>query len=87
VVYAQEETLSPRRVVTAVVRTDSAAFSYAPVRTDAPLPRALAAGLLHDLYSRTVRLPIRIGDTLIENVAGSGVRVVFTRSLPPADIP
>ena len=84
--YAQEELLSPKRIVTAVVRTDSAAFPYAPVRTDVPLPRALAEGLLHELYSRTVRLPVRMGHVLIENVAGSGVKVLFTRSLPPADI-
>jgi CxxC motif-containing protein len=85
VAYAEEETLSPKRIVTAVVRTDSEAFPYAPVRTDVPLPRALAAGLLQDLYSRTVRLPVRMGSILVDNVAGTGVKVVFTRSLPPAE--
>ncbi len=87
VTYAQEETLSPKRIVTAVVRTDSEAFPYAPVRTDVPLPRALAAGLLQDLYARTVALPVRMGAVLIDDVAGTGVKVVFTRNLPPAEVP
>jgi CxxC motif-containing protein len=86
-VYAREELLAPRRTVTAVVRTDSAAFPYAPVRTDAPLPRGLADGLLQSLYSRIVTLPVRMGATLIADVGGTGVKVIFTRSLPPAAVP
>ena len=86
-VYAREELLAPRRTVTAVVRTDSAAFPYAPVRTDSPLPRGLADGLLQLLYSRIVALPVRMGATLIADVDGTGVKVIFTRSLPPAEVP
>jgi hypothetical protein len=37
-VYAREEILSPKRIVTAVVRTDSAAYPYVPVRPDTPSP-------------------------------------------------
>jgi len=87
VAYAEEETLSPKRIVTAVVRTDSEAFPYAPVRTDVPLPRAMAAGLLQQLYSRTVALPVRMGTVLVEDVGGTGVKVLFTRNLPPAEVP
>jgi CxxC motif-containing protein len=86
-VYAREELLAPKRTVTAVVRTDSAAFPYAPVRTDSPLPRSLADGLLQSLYSRIVSLPVCMGDTLIDDIGGTGVKVVFTRSLPPGEVP
>jgi CxxC motif-containing protein len=86
-VYAGEEMLSPKRIVTAVVRTDSAAFPYAPVRTDTPLPRALAQGLLEALYGRMVSLPVSVGAALISDVEGTGVKVVFTRTLPPVDVP
>jgi CxxC motif-containing protein len=57
------------------------------VRTDAPLPRALSDGLLQALAAQVVHLPVRVGATLLEDVAGSGVKVVFTRSLPPAEVP
>jgi CxxC motif-containing protein len=86
-VYAGEEMLSPRRIVTAVVRTDSAAYPYAPVRTDTPLPRALAEGLLAALYSRTFSLPVSNGDVLVDDVEGTGVKVLFTRTLPPEEVP
>jgi CxxC motif-containing protein len=86
-VYGREEMISPTRVVTAVVRTDSQAFPYIPVRTDKPLPRALIAELIGDLTRLSVRLPAKRGRVLIENYRGSGVNVMLTRTLPPEGIP
>jgi CxxC motif-containing protein len=82
--YGKEEVLSPKRVLTAVVRTDSADFPFAPVRTDAPLPRSLIPELLSELSGREVRLPIALGARLVADFKGTGVNVVCTRSLPPA---
>jgi CxxC motif-containing protein len=83
--YGREEVLAPRRIVTATVPTRSALFPCAPVRTDKPLARELIPQLLQTLYAQTVDLPIRLGETLIEDF--NGVRVVFTRTLPPDDVP
>jgi|WetSurMetagenome_2_1015567.scaffolds.fasta_scaffold931886_2 CxxC motif-containing protein len=85
--YGREEALSPRRVVTGVVRTDSALFPYAPVRTDAPLPRGLMQDLMAELASRTTGLPVRTGECMVRDFRATGVNVVFTRSLPPDEIP
>jgi CxxC motif-containing protein len=84
-VYGREELLSPRRVVTAVVPTDSVPFPYAPVRTDQPLTRDRIPLLLERLYGSLVKLPVRVGGVFIEDF--HGVRVLFTRSLPPDDVP
>lgn len=85
-VYGKEEMLAPKRVVTAVVRTDSQAFPYIPVRTDKSLPRALITGLIEDLARLSVRLPAARGTVLVEDYRGSGVNVVLTRTLPPEGI-
>jgi CxxC motif-containing protein len=85
-VYGREEMLSPKRVVTAVVRTDSAAFPCIPVRTDKSLPRELIAELIGNLAHLSVTLPALRGTVLIEDYRGSGVKVVLTRSLPPEAI-
>ncbi len=85
-VYGEEEMLSPKRVVTAVVRTDSRVFPYIPVRTDKPLPRALIPGLIGELNLQSVRLPAARGTVLIEDYRGSGVNIVLTRTLPPENI-
>jgi CxxC motif-containing protein len=85
--FGREETLSPKRVVTAIVRTDSRSWPCIPVRTDQPLPRELIAGLIADLARQSVHLPAACGDTLMENYQGSGVNVVITRTLPPSSPP
>ena len=86
-VYGREEMTSPTRVVTAVVRTDSRAFPYIPVRTDRPLPRALITALIGDLTREVVHLPAALGGVVIDNYRGSGVSVVITRTLPPETVP
>jgi CxxC motif-containing protein len=83
--YGKEELLAPRRIVTAAVPTRSSSFPSAPVRTDKPLARELIPQLLQTLYARTADLPIRLGDTLIDDF--HGVRVLFTRTLPPDEVP
>ena len=83
--YGREELLAPRRLVTAVVHTDSEDFPRAPVRTNAPLGREHLPQLLRELYGKVVTLPIRAGDACMEDFRG--VRVVFTRTLPPDEVP
>jgi CxxC motif-containing protein len=80
--YGREEMLEPKRVVTAVVRTNSDAVPFVPIKTDKPLLRPLIPELLKTIYSRPVALPVHMGDTLIENFEDTGVNVVFTRSAP-----
>jgi CxxC motif-containing protein len=83
--YGREEILAPRRMVTAVVRTDSADFPCAPVRTEGSVPRGLMKELLAMLYAGTATLPVRRGDVFIQDFKGA--RVVFTRTLPPDHVP
>ena len=83
--YGREEMLSPRRILTAVVPTDSAEFPCAPVRTDRPIRREKSAELLADLYARKVSLPVRQGQVLMEDF--DGARVLITRTLPPDEVP
>jgi CxxC motif-containing protein len=83
--YGAEEVRAPRRILTAVVPTDSARFPCAPVRTDQPISRGLVKGLLSELYGMRISLPVRQGQVLMEDF--DGARVLFTRTLPPDEIP
>ena len=84
-VYGREEALSPRRVLTATVPTDSGSFPCAPVRTEGTIERARIPELLAALYSMKVKLPVSLGQTCLESF--HGVRVLFTRTLPPDEVP
>jgi len=83
--YGTEEVRAPKRILTAVVPTDSAQFPCAPVRTDKAISRGLVKNLLDELYGLRVALPIRQGQVLMEDF--DGARVLFTRTLPPDEIP
>jgi CxxC motif-containing protein len=81
--YGQDEMTNPLRTVTAVARTVSEDWPCVPVKTSGAIPVKLVFGLLKEIYSLTVRLPVMRGDPVISDFAGAGIDVVCTRSLPP----
>lgn len=79
--YGVEEMTAPRRVVTAVVRSDSKSLRYIPVRTSAPLPREKAGSLLRELYRIEAKTPVSNGEALISDFENTGIDVIFTRGI------
>lgn len=79
--YAVNEMCDPRRIVTAVVSSNSKKIPCIPVKTDKALPVRLIDSLLQELYKMQISVPVRRGDILIQNYKGSGVSVVITRSV------
>ena len=83
--YAQEEILAPKRVVTATVAVAVLAAAQRPrrlpVKTSAPLLKEHIPALLNQLYTMEVEAPLGCGDILLEDIAGTGVDLVATRSL------
>lgn len=88
--YAGEEVNAPKRIVTTTVAIAApnsrgsegeAAGKRVPVRTDTPLPVEHIAPLLTELYGMKLPAPVRRGDVVIENVAGTGVKVVASLSV------
>ena len=80
-VYAREEALAPKRVVTATVAVRHGPLTRLPVKTDVPLAKELIPALLDELYSMAVVPPMPLGKAIVENFKGTGVRVVATRTL------
>ncbi|GHU89498.1 molybdopterin oxidoreductase [Spirochaetia bacterium] len=96
-VYANEEIRAPKRVVTAtcaiVEEVNSVAVEsitvhrgmYAPrrvpVKTEKPCPKEKINALLADIYKTRVKLPVKVGDTVIADWQGSGINVVAVRAL------
>lgn len=88
--YAQEEINAPKRIVTTTVALalpdtggNEGKFvrERVPVRTDAPLPMEHIGPLLAELHGMKLPAPVRRGDVVIENVAGTGVQVVASLSV------
>ena len=80
-IYASEELLAPKRVVTATCPTNSADSPRLSVKTDVPILKEHIQSLLTEMYAHVVNLPVQKGDVLIRNYKDTGVNVVATRSL------
>ena len=81
-VYAREELLAPKRVVTATCPTDNDTLSVRriPVKTVLPCSREKIPALLRDIYKTKVILPVKVGDVVISDWNGEGIDVAATRS-------
>lgn len=75
--YGKAELVNPTRMVTGLVRI-AGMRKPLPVKTRVAVPKGKIDAVLFALHQATVQLPVRIGDVIISDVAGTGVDVVAT---------
>ncbi len=80
-IYGREEILAPKRVVTATCSVSGKEHRRLPVKTDKPLPRELVDDLLNEVYRLAISLPVKTGDVIMADIAGSGVNLVATDTI------
>lgn len=78
--YARQECVSPMRVITAAMPVEGSKTPVS-VKTSAPVPKEKIADCMQAILSCRVCAPVSMGDVLIENVCGTGVQVIATRSV------
>ena len=74
-IYGKNELQHPVRVITSTVRIEGAAVPRLPVKTDKPLPKEKMFECI------TAKSPVRVGAVLAENILGTDVNIVATKSL------
>jgi CxxC motif-containing protein len=79
--FARKELTNPTRTVCSTARTSFATVRRLPVRTRGEVPLASVRSVMSEISRLVVDREARTGDTLIENVAGTGVAVVATADL------
>lgn len=80
--YARKEVTDPRRVVTksvAVTGSREGARTVS-VRTAGDVPKGSVMDVVRALRGVAVRCPVKIGDVILEDAAGTGVAVVATKN-------
>ena len=76
--YGIQEMSCPMRVVTSSVRVTGGQRPVCSVKTAQAVPKAAIGAVLREIAGLKADAPIHIGDTLIPNVAGTGVALVAT---------
>jgi len=84
--YAQKELTNPTRMVTTTVRVRGGMWPLVPVHTAAPIAKSAIFPLLRELRQVEVQAPVRCGQVILANGAGTGVDVLASRDLPAMDI-
>ena len=82
--YARQECVSPVRVVTASVAVRGGTLARASVKTSAPVDKALVMRAMDEIHGLSVCAPVRIGDVLLRDIAGSGADLLATRNVAAA---
>ena len=78
------EATNPTRTLTTTARVvdDSGApLTVVPVRTTTAIPKSLLFEAMREIDGLRVRLPLRRGDVLIEDLLSTGASVIVTRDI------
>ena len=76
--YGKKEVTNPTRTVTSTVRLLGGKAPVVSVRTQTDIPKEKIFQCMEEIRKAAAEAPVRIGDVILENVAGTGVSVVAT---------
>ena len=79
--YAKKELTNPTRIVTSTVRVAGGRLAMVSVKTESDIPKGKIFDCVKALKDVEVMAPVKIGDVIIENVAGTGVNVIATKNV------
>lgn len=77
-VYARNEVKNPVRTITTTVRVDGGSSYLVPVKTADAIPKDKMKEVMEEINQASIKAPVKVGDVVIESVAGTGVKVVAT---------
>jgi CxxC motif-containing protein len=74
--YARKEVTNPTRIVTSTVKVSGGKVPMINVKTQNDVPKDKIFECVRALKGVTIQAPVRIGDVVVANVAGTGVNIV-----------
>ncbi len=79
--YAEKEIFNPERTLTTTVRIKNGHLPLVSVRTSKPIPKDRIFDAMNLLAKVEIEAPIRIGETIIQNLFDTNVSVVATKNI------
>ena len=80
--YAENEFISPARILTTSVKISGCIDPLVPVRSNMPLPMELLMPCMDEIKNKEAAAPVKSGDVLVKNILNTGVDIVATGSCP-----
>ena len=82
--YAEAEVQNPTRGFHSTLRVEGGDWPLVSVKSAAPVPKGLLLACAEATRGITVKAPIKVGDVLLRDVAGTGVDLVATTRISAA---
>ena len=83
--YALGQMKDPQRQLVAEVRLLGAAVDRCPVKGDRPVPASALEEIGRILREFAAEAPVYVSQTLIHDIAGTGVNVLASKSIPRSE--
>lgn len=80
--YARNELTAPQRSVTSFIRVKNGLTEVVAVKTKGEIPKGKIGDCMREIMSAFCKAPVKAGEVLITNVAGTGVDIVSTANVP-----
>lgn len=80
--YALAEVTHPLRTLTSTVAIRGARVARLPVRTRGEIPRAAIARAMQEIARIAVKAPVKMGQVILPDIAGTGVDLIASCDLP-----
>lgn len=80
-IYARKEVTNPTRIVTSSVRVKDGVIPVVSCKTKTDVPKGKMFDVIKELEHVEADAPVKIGDVLLKNVAGTGVDIVATKNV------
>lgn len=80
--YAVAEVMHPLRTLTSTVAISGARAARLPVRTRGEIPRAAIARAMQEIARVTLKAPVKMGQVILPDIAGTGVDLVASCDMP-----
>jgi len=79
--YARKEFSNPTRILPTTVKVIGGDLPLVPVKTLSPIPKDAIEKVMLITADIELRAPVKIGQVICEDLAGTGVKLVATRSI------
>lgn len=81
VIYAKKEVVNPTRILTSVVFVDKGVEEMVSVKTSIDIPKSMLRTCAASLRGLRVEAPVKSGDVIVENLCGTGAKLVATKGV------
>jgi CxxC motif-containing protein len=83
-IYGKKEVTAPTRMVSSTVQLLGGEAPVVSVRTKWDIPKDKIFPVMEEIRRIKVQAPVKIGDVVLENAAGTGVEIIATTNVKKA---